>query len=160
MAHPLSLRSYLLPLIVAARLVLPPLAPAAQPAEPRPCMDELERFCKDVQPGEGRILKCLQEHDRDLSAGCRDKVQSVLKRLEEAKQACAPDIARFCADVVPGGGRLIRCLEPHAGELTPACREKTESILKQVRKAKKPVSYRRMPLDPGSPACSPKGDEG
>ena len=93
-----------------------------------------------VRPGEGRILKCLQEHDRDLSAGCRDKFQSVLKRLEEAKQACAPDIARFCADVVPGGGRLLRCLEPHAEELTPACQEKAAPILKKVEKAKKPAS--------------------
>jgi hypothetical protein len=99
-------------------------------------MDELEKFCKDVRPGGGRIIKCLQEHDRDLSAACRNKVQSIQRRLEEAKQACAPDIGKFCADVVPGEGRLIKCLSPHFEELTPACKEKAEPILKHGEKAR------------------------
>ncbi len=103
-------------------------------------MEELERFCKEVRPGEGRIIFCLREHDRELSSICRDKVQSIIKRMEEAKEACAPDIGRFCADVVPGGGRLIRCLTPHAGELTPACREKAGQFLRPRGEAGKPPS--------------------
>ncbi len=116
------------------------IAATAPPDEQRPCMEELEKFCKEVSPGEGRIIKCLQEHDRDLSPVCRDKVQSVLNRLEEAKQACAPDIGKFCPDVVPGGGRLIKCLAPHLEELTPACKEKAGPILKKAEKLKKPAS--------------------
>jgi hypothetical protein len=103
-------------------------------------MEELQKFCKDVEPGEGRIMRCLQEHDRDLSTACRDKVKSITRRLVEAKQACAPDIGKFCADVVPGGGRLIKCLAPHFDELTPACKEKAGPILKHMEKVKQPAS--------------------
>ena len=121
-------------------LATPAVAATAPPGEEKPCMEELEKFCKEVRPGEGRILKCLQEHDRELSPVCRNKVQGILKRLEDAKQACAPDIGKFCADVVPGGGRLIKCLSPHFEELTPACREKAGPIMKRVQKATKDAS--------------------
>lgn len=34
------------------------------------CVDDVKRFCPVVQPGDGRILQCLQEHEQDLSEGC------------------------------------------------------------------------------------------
>lgn len=34
------------------------------------CVEDLKRFCLTVQPGDGRILQCLQEHEQDLSEGC------------------------------------------------------------------------------------------
>jgi hypothetical protein len=126
-------------LLLALLLATSASAAPAPPAEQKPCMEELEKFCKDVHPGEGRIIKCLQEHDRELSSVCRDKVQSILKKLEDAKQACAPDIGKFCADVVPGGGRLIKCLTPHYEELTPACREKAGPVLRHLGKARTPA---------------------
>ena len=137
MAHQPWYCLYVPSLVLALLLATPAVAATAPPDEQKPCMDELEKFCKEVRPGEGRIIKCLQEHDRELSSVCRDKVRSILKRLEDAKQACAPDIGKFCADVVPGGGRLIKCLTPHFEELTPACREKAGPVLRRIQKAKK-----------------------
>lgn len=34
------------------------------------CMDDVRRVCGRVEPGEGRILSCLQEHEQDLSENC------------------------------------------------------------------------------------------
>lgn len=34
------------------------------------CVEDMKRFCLTVQPGDGRILQCLQEHEQDLSEGC------------------------------------------------------------------------------------------
>ncbi len=126
-------------LILAVLLALPAVASSGVPAEERPCMDELEKFCKDVKPGEGRIIKCLQENDRELSAVCRDKVQNVLKRIDEAQRACGQDIAKYCADVKPGGGRLIKCLSPHIDELTPVCREHFGPIKARYEGGTKPA---------------------
>jgi hypothetical protein len=131
-------------LVLALLLATPSVAATTPKDEQKPCMDELEKFCKEVRPGEGRIIKCLQEHDRELSSVCRDKVRSVMKKLEEAKQACAPDIGKFCADVVPGEGRLIKCMSPHFEELTPACREKAGPILLRVQKAKKDAAQDKL----------------
>lgn len=34
------------------------------------CAADVTRVCQAVEPGEGRILACLQEHEQDLSDGC------------------------------------------------------------------------------------------
>ncbi len=139
MILPPSYKQCIPALALAVLLAFPAAASPAEPAEQRPCMDELEKFCKEVQPGEGRIIICLQEHDRELSTVCRDKVQSILKRVDEAKQACGQDIAKFCPDVKPGGGRLIKCLSPNFNELAPACREKFGPIKARYEGGTKPA---------------------
>lgn len=37
--------------------------------------------------------------------------------------ACKPDIARFCADVPPGNGRIKACMKAHLPELSEPCKE-------------------------------------
>ena len=34
------------------------------------CAADIKRICPTVEPGEGRILVCLQEHEQDLSEAC------------------------------------------------------------------------------------------
>lgn len=34
------------------------------------CADDVKRFCRDIQPEEGRMLQCLQDHAQDVSEGC------------------------------------------------------------------------------------------
>lgn len=38
-----------------------------------------------------------------------------------AKMACRPDVQRLCADVQPGGGRIVACLKGHSADLSPDC---------------------------------------
>ena len=40
-----------------------------------------------------------------------------------AREACAGDARKLCADVQRGGGRIIACLRQHDAELAPACRD-------------------------------------
>jgi hypothetical protein len=37
--------------------------------------------------------------------------------------ACKPDIARFCSQVPPGGGRIKECMKAHLPELSEPCKE-------------------------------------
>jgi hypothetical protein len=37
--------------------------------------------------------------------------------------ACRPDIARFCATVQPGNGRIKACMKAHMQELSDPCKE-------------------------------------
>lgn len=36
-------------------------------------------------------------------------------------QACRADYDRLCSNVAPGGGRILACLQTHAGQLTASC---------------------------------------
>jgi Cysteine rich repeat len=42
--------------------------------------------------------------------------------VQAAWFACNGDIERFCPDVQPGGGRIVRCLVSNFTNLTYACR--------------------------------------
>lgn len=34
------------------------------------CAEDARRLCREVEPGEGRLLQCLQERTQDVSEGC------------------------------------------------------------------------------------------
>jgi hypothetical protein len=38
------------------------------------------------------------------------------------RDACEEDVAKFCKDVRPGGGRIAACLKAHENELSPSCK--------------------------------------
>jgi hypothetical protein len=43
--------------------------------------------------------------------------------IRAAAQACRPDIERYCAGVLPGGGRIISCLAGNRDRLSPPCED-------------------------------------
>jgi hypothetical protein len=63
---------------LAAAIVVAACPAHAQPgaAERQACEADYHRLCATVLPGGGRILKCLNEHDKDLAPGCRSALQS------------------------------------------------------------------------------------
>jgi len=41
----------------------------------------------------------------------------------EAWAACAPDVRRYCPNVLPGGGRILSCLAGNKDRLSRPCRD-------------------------------------
>ena len=92
------------------------------PKEGGPCKADAEKFCKDVKPGEGRIMKCLKEHDAELSETCKKSGEKMKQMMEKAQEACKADVEKFCKDVKPGGGAIMKCLKEHDAELSEPCK--------------------------------------
>ncbi len=65
---------------------------AGQPQDSGVCSREKEKFCADVKPGQGRILACLNEHKKELSKDCAQRVEKASSARERKKnksgQAC------------------------------------------------------------------------
>ena len=101
--------------------------------EELPCAEEIAKYCKEVKPGGGRILNCLDEHQKDLSASCKKKLKESKKRLMKAQQACTGDMEKFCKDVQPGGGRILKCLRERSQELSSVCRQEIEKTKGKVQ---------------------------
>ncbi len=89
-----------------------------------PCAEDAAKYCKDVQPGQGRMAQCLKEHENELSAACKEHIAQMKQRGRGGAEACQDDVLKFCKDVQPGRGGIYRCLKEHENELSPACREK------------------------------------
>ena len=41
------------------------------------CDEYLDKYCSEVAPGEGRLLDCLEKHDKDVSGRCKEALQTV-----------------------------------------------------------------------------------
>jgi len=46
------------------------------------------------------------------------QMRSEARRL---MQACRTDFDKLCSNVTPGGGRVLACLQSHAGQLSSSC---------------------------------------
>ena len=92
------------------------------------CKEELSTYCKDVTPGEGRILACLYAHEDKLTAKCQYALYDAAAQLERVVMAmvytaneCGNDLEKFCADVPMGEGRLIDCIKRNEKKVSKRC---------------------------------------
>lgn len=99
------------------------------------CKSEIDTYCKDVTPGEGRILACLYAHQDKLSGKCDYALYDAAARLERAVAAlgyvaseCEEDLMSYCADVQVGEGRVLDCLKKNDARVSKRCK----SALKDV----------------------------
>jgi hypothetical protein len=97
------------------------------------CADDIEKYCKDIKPGGGRLLSCLKAHEKELSASCCGKIDELQGIITACEEACSGDVAQFCKEVQPGGGRILNCLRGHDKELSPSCTAKLEMIGKRLK---------------------------
>jgi Cysteine rich repeat len=102
--------------------------PSSASAQSRGCVDDVQQFCPGVQPAGGRIIQCLKAHETELSAACKDRLQTAQSRGQAARthaqairQACQRDMATLCHDVGSGGGRMLQCLQQHKADLSATC---------------------------------------
>jgi hypothetical protein len=101
----------------------------------RGCQTELETYCKDVTPGEGRVLACIYAHGDKISGRCEYAMYDSAAQLEHAVAAlsyaaneCDSDLEKYCANVEVGEGRLLTCLEQHDKNISGRCRQALKDI--------------------------------
>jgi hypothetical protein len=92
------------------------------------CQQELTTYCKDVTPGEGRILACLYAFQDKLTTRCEyafydsvGQLDRALTDLSYVVSECRDDLKGYCADVKPGEGRLLDCLNKNEEQVSNRC---------------------------------------
>ena len=99
------------------------------------CKAEIDTYCKDVIPGQGRMLACLYAHSDKLSGKCEYALYDAAAQLERAVAAlsyvvneCADDLDQFCMGVAAGNGRLKGCLEKNDPKVSSRCKEAMKQV--------------------------------
>jgi len=139
---------------------LPGQPPIAQPTTTQPvtwrraaglsvdCGQDLQQFCYGVQPGEGRLIRCLSSHQSQLSPSCISRLAAARPApgvappsentqssglpsanppaahavTETALRAsCGPDVKKLCNGIFRDNGSVIKCLSAHRMQLSLTC---------------------------------------
>jgi hypothetical protein len=94
------------------------------------CDKELMMYCKDVTPGEGRVLACLYAHEDKLSGKCQYALYDAAAQLERAVNAltyvvneCREDLTKLCSNIEPGQGRMLQCIEKNDAKVSKRCKQ-------------------------------------
>ncbi len=99
------------------------LAAGSARAEEDACRADVEKLCAGIPPGGGRISACLRANQAKVSPECKAELASIRRKVKEVGEACADDIASYCAGIEAGKGEILRCLQQNKMTLTRGCRD-------------------------------------
>jgi hypothetical protein len=99
------------------------------------CKVDIESFCSQVTPGQGRLLHCAAAHEDKLSGQCSYalfQAATVMEQMAAAivyvAQQCKTDIQTLCGAVKEGDGRILMCLEEQAEGVSDACKQAVSDV--------------------------------
>lgn len=93
------------------------------------CESDIDTYCSQVTPGNGRLLHCMAAHEDKISGQCSYALYQAANLLEQlaaaisyVAQECSTDIETHCSDVAIGENRVLSCLADHDAELAESCK--------------------------------------
>jgi hypothetical protein len=94
------------------------------------CEGDLQKYCSQVTPGEGRMLHCMAAHEDKISGQCEYAFYQTAALLEQLSvaiayvaQECETEIETLCRNVELGEGRILACLDEHSEEVGDSCKK-------------------------------------
>ncbi|GAX77303.1 hypothetical protein CEUSTIGMA_g4749.t1 [Chlamydomonas eustigma] len=106
------------------------------------CRTDVEAYCKDTEPGEGRVHTCLRFNKDKISERCRNEEMKLaaleyrdIRLRPKLNKMCSEEKAVYCKDVKPGKARVVKCLmenmaQPNFGEECKEELQKREDVMK------------------------------
>jgi hypothetical protein len=92
------------------------------------CKADIEKYCSNVEPGDGRLLACLYAHEDKVSEACDDAtadmsniVDAALSAVGDTVAQCVPDIQKHCSGTEFGDGQMLSCLYAHRADIHKDC---------------------------------------
>ncbi len=92
----------------------------------RACKEDVEKYCKDVQKGEGRIMQCLEKERDRLSSACKARVDKKMA----FQAACGSDMESYCPKARYDYKERRSCMRKNWDNFSEGCR----TFLKEKKK--------------------------
>jgi hypothetical protein len=95
------------------------------------CGDDIENFCKNIQPGNGQLHACLRENFDSISHDCQSQ-EFVVQQIESisavTSSSCQVELETVCCQSL--GGSQLHCLWRNVDEISGECREAVRTEMK------------------------------
>ena len=92
------------------------------------CGQDIDKFCKKVPLGGGRMLQCLEQNGASVSAVCIQTIaylKAVVQKRATARVAvrriCDLDRRKFCGGIQEGDGNLMDCFKKVKQNVSKLC---------------------------------------
>ena len=129
----MTMKSNMSVALIAVAFVAGPLATAEETLVDylvAACESDIENYCSQVTPGNGRLLHCMAAHEDKISGQCEYALYQAATVLEQLAAAmvyvaeqCRTEIETICSDVVLGEGKLPACLAEHDADVSDGCKK-------------------------------------
>ncbi len=129
----MTMKSKMSVALIAVAFVAGPLATAEETLVDylvAACETDIENYCSQVTPGNGRLLHCMAAHEDKISGQCEYALYQAATVLEQLAAAmvyvaeqCRTEIETICSDVVLGEGKLPACLAEHDADVSDGCKK-------------------------------------
>lgn len=94
------------------------------------CTKDLENYCSQVTPGNGRTLACVYAHEDKVSDDCDAATENFstlldwfMETVRYTYDQCADDVQKYCVGTEFGGGRVFSCLTEKSSQLSDGCKQ-------------------------------------
>lgn len=94
------------------------------------CGNDIDKYCKKMNLGGGRITQCLDQNRGVVSPQCTSSIaqmQTLIANRARARASvlkiCDLDLRRLCAGIQPGDGNLLECFMKVRKNASPQCQK-------------------------------------
>src|SRR3546814_12524737 len=91
---------------------------------PDVCSSDLQTYCIEVTPGDGRLVSCAEAYEDKLSSQCIAAINRagywltyLATTIDYIARQCEANAAKHCPDVELGEQRVLNCLASHRKQL-------------------------------------------
>lgn len=95
---------------------------------PNPCAGDFAKYCSDVTPGGGRLVRCYEQNKDKMSAACVGWAEGAKANADILKTACADMIDARCDSEKGDPLAMLNCLQSNYVDLSVDCRVKLNAF--------------------------------
>ncbi|MCW7493549.1 cysteine rich repeat-containing protein [Leptospira sp. 2 VSF19] len=87
------------------------------------CKQEIVTYCQGIKLTKASVLQCLKERGKNLSDVCDAGQNALSESMKNRSQNfCKEDVSEYCRWVIPGGGRILKCLFENEKKISNQCK--------------------------------------
>ena len=99
------------------------------------CGKEINKYCRLVTPGEGRMIFCMEAYEDKLSPKClatmydaAQNTQILANAIKTVTALCRDDAVKTCGKVRVGHGRVLQCLLDNKTTVSKGCADAVQKV--------------------------------